>query len=105
MRPSAAINPYLIHDIVLVQPAALDRYQEPTGPATTETVRGRFQYERHRVFGTNGEEVLCEGLAFFKADAPVTFQTQVRFEARDWKVIKIDRLQGWRQSHLEVYVV
>lgn len=102
---SRRIDRYLIHDVTLVRFPGVDDYQEPLlATPAAEVVKGRFEYDRHKVIAQTGEEVFCDGRLFLKPDEELAFRDLVRYAGRDWRIMRIDKLEGWAPSHLEVHL-
>ncbi len=131
MRPSPAIDRYLIHIVQILRGAAgvigvgTDQYGEPLTPATPTTlsIPARVEWDRRRTFNDAGEEVTANGVVFLankydsvglglEADfVELNFgpQDRIVFEGREHPVLSRSRCEGWSwlddpRSHWEIYI-
>jgi len=106
-RRARGINKYLRQTIVRNVAAPTDQYQQPLGPATSITLRGRFDYKRHRIVRADMTDIIAEGLIFLAAGTPALSTDTWTFDGRTWKVITIRRLQflDHQESHVEISVL
>lgn len=95
----------LIHTVELRRFSGVDVGGAKYDPPVTLRCRVELGSKKAKRMGDTAQEVIASGLLFFEAGTRMEPESRIKWEGRDFSVLSVEPVFGFRESHVEVLVL